>query len=127
MSYETVFTLTNKSIYAKEVAIQDGVSLQTALTAVLSSSLASSVTGTTVQSVTILTNSACKAAGLIAPCAAIDYTVLGPNGQVLVPNSTGYAVEEHGNWLVSKTTVCGFFYLLVQAVGISGEVPGCPT
>ena len=125
-SYDAAFDLTDKTLGAKEVVIEDGESLREALASVESSSLTASVTGTAIQSVTFLTDTACRAAHVSAPCAAVDYALLGPNGQVLGPTTTGFAVEDDGFWLVAKATACGVFNLVVQAEGVASSAPGCP-
>lgn len=125
-SYNTVFNLTDQSISAKEAAIEDGAKLQAALAAALSWSLASSATGATVESVTLLPTIACRVVRIATPCAQVNYSILGPNGQPLLWNATGYAVEVDGQWLVASTTVCGVFSLFYQAEGNTGTAPGCP-
>ena len=117
----------DKSVSGKTAEIQDGSTLTVAAGQALNSSLAASAGGATVHTVTILSDSACAAAKVPSPCAAVKYDILGPGGQVLLPNSSGYAVYVNGKWLVSKTTICGLFGLFYQAEGNTGTPPGCPT
>ncbi len=124
-AYSTLFDLSNKAIAPKLAAIQDGQSLEAATTQALGSSLASSATGATVNSVTLLSSSQCSAAKVPYPCAKVNYSILGPNAQVLLGNSTGYAVYIDGHWLVAKATICGLFSLFYSAEGDTGSVPGC--
>ena len=125
-SYNTVFNLTDNSIPAKESAIEDGAALQTALRAALSWSLASSATGATVQSVTLLPGTSCRVVQVATPCAQVNYDIIGPNGQLLTWDQIGYATAVDGRWLVASSTVCDVLTLFYQAEGNSGTAPGCP-
>jgi hypothetical protein len=123
--YNTFFNLANKDVASKLAAIQNGSTLQAATTEALSSSLSAASTGASVQSATILTASQCQAAKVPSPCAKITYSILGTGGQVLLPNSTGYAAYVNGHWLVAHVTVCGLFGLLYQTENKTTTPPGC--
>jgi hypothetical protein len=123
--YGTLFNLANKDVPSKLATIQNGSTLQAATTDALNSSLSTSATGATVQSATILTASQCQAAKVPSPCAKVTYSILGPNGQVLLPNSTGYAAYVNGHWLVAHVTICGLFELLYQTENKTGTPQGC--
>ncbi len=126
-SYNTVFDLANGSKAKKLADIQDGATLREALTGVLSFSLAASATGATVSMAIQLSTTQCHAAKVTPPCARVVYSILGPNGQILIANSNGYAIHTNSRWLVAKTTICGLFGLFYQAEGDTNPVPGCPS
>ncbi len=127
-SYNTVFDLANASKAKKLTDIQDGATLRKALTTVLSFSLATSATGATVSRATFLSTTQCQAVNVTPPpCARVVYSILGPNGQILIANSNGYAIHTNSRWLVAKTTICGLFGLFYQAEGDTNPVPGCPS
>jgi hypothetical protein len=124
-AFNTLFDLSHRSVTGKLAVLEDGPSLKAAVTVALGSSLATSATGVSVQSVTVLPDSTCQSAQVSTPCAQVVYNILGANNVVLLPNSAGYAVEVSGQWLVSRTTACGLFRLLYQAQGKTSAVPGC--
>ncbi|HXX89721.1 MAG TPA: hypothetical protein VEI83_05815 [Acidimicrobiales bacterium] len=123
--YGTLFNLASKNASKMEASIQGGSALTTAINEALSSPLSTSATGATVTSATILSSSDCQAAKVPSPCAKVTYSILGPGGQVLLPNSTGYAAYVNGHWLVAKVTICGLFELLYQTENKTGTPPGC--
>jgi hypothetical protein len=123
--YGTLFNLSNNNVNAMLATIQDGESLRAATTNALTSPLSKSATGATVSAVSLLSASECAAAKVPHPCAKVTYSILGPGGQVLLPNSTGYAVYVDGHWLVAKATICGLFELLYQTENKTGTPQGC--
>jgi hypothetical protein len=56
--------------------------------------------------------------------AAITYNIIGPTGSVALPNATGVAVYQNGQWLVSKASFCGLVALGAQATGTTPP-PDC--
>jgi hypothetical protein len=56
--------------------------------------------------------------------AAITYDIIGPTGSVALPNATGVAVYQNGQWLVSKSSFCGLVALGAQATGTTPP-PDC--
>ena len=126
-AYNTFFDLSNRSVTGKLAVLEDGPSLKAAVTVALGSSLATSATGVSVQSVTVLPDSTCQSEQVSTPCAQVVYNIIGANTVVLLPNSAGYAVKVSGQWLVSRTTACGLFRLLYHAQGNTSAVPGCPS
>lgn len=125
-AYDTLFDFTNSSVSDKTAVIEDGASLERALTEALGSSLAKSATGANVVSVTLLSSAQCSEAAVAAPCAKVTYDLLGPNGTPLLSgHSTGYAIESDGSWLVAKSTICSLLTLFYSTEGKSGSPPGC--
>jgi hypothetical protein len=123
--YQTLFNLSNPALDSKIAVIQDGSKISSALQDALSSSLASSASGAKVDSVTVLSKSACSKASLPSPCASVIYDILGPNASVILGMQKGYAVFSVGKWLVAKTTICGLLGLFYSASGKSGAPKGC--
>jgi hypothetical protein len=125
-AYSTLFNFGNKSVSAKTAVIENGSSLTKALTEALSSSLANSAAGARVDTVALLSESACSQVSLASPCAKVTYDLLGRNGSPLFPtSSTGYGVYVNGRWLVAKSTICALLGLFYSASGRSGTPPGC--
>ena len=125
-AYDTLFDFSNSSVSQKTAVIEDGSSLEQALTEALDSALAKSATGAKVVSVTLLSSTKCSEAGVSSPCAKVAYELLGPDGKPLLSGqSTGYAVEHDGTWLVAKSTICSLLTLFYSTAGKSGSPPGC--
>jgi hypothetical protein len=124
-SYSTLFDLSNPDLAPKVAVIQNGTQIQTAMQQALSSSLASSASGSKIDSVNILSAAACHKVPLPSPCAHVVYDILGANGTAILPNSQGYAIYSNGQWLVAKATICGLLGLFEQAEGKSSTPPGC--
>lgn len=124
-SYSSFFNLASKNVPEKLAHIQDGQALKAGVTAAVNSSLAASATGSKIDKVTLLSNSACQAVPVPAPCAKVTYDILGMNGAALLSGETGYAIYENGQWLVAKTTICSLLDLFYEAEGKSGSSPGC--
>jgi len=125
-AYNTLFDLADPSLADKVAVVQDGASIEEGLSQAMSSSLASSASGATVDSVQVLADSTCAADGLPSPCAVVVYDIVGPQGSALLPDQHGYAVEVDGTWLVATTTMCGLLELFYEASGMPGPPPGCP-
>jgi len=125
-AYGTLFNFTNKSVPAKTSVIENGSSLEKALSQALGSSLAKSATGARVDRVQLLARSACSQVPLASPCAKVSYDILGSSNKPLFSTpSTGYAVFLSGKWLVAKSTICGLLGLFYSTSGQSGSPPGC--
>jgi len=126
-AFSTVFDLGNPAITPKLAVIQDGQSVKGTFQVALSSSLASSSAGTSLNSATVLSSTQCKklTTPLPSPCAKVNYNINGPSGSPVLPNTTGYAVFINGKWLVSKSTICDLLGLFYQAEGKTGTPPGC--
>ena len=125
MSFNTLFDLSNPDLNSKLAVIQNGSTITSALQQALSSSLASSSAGSKIDSVSILSTTACKKVPLPTPCAKVVYDINGPTGTAVLANSQGYAVDVNGTWLVAKTTICGLLGLFYQAEGNTGNPAGC--
>jgi len=123
-SYTTVFDFANGTVSDKVAAIEAGSDLQQAIAQTVGSPIASSLSGAKIDSVADLDQGTCSSEGVSSPCARVDYDILGTIGTVVLPNNTGYATYQDGQWLVAKTTVCSVLGLLSQAGG-TGTPPGC--
>jgi hypothetical protein len=58
-----------------------------------------------VKKVTALDAAGCDAAGVPSPCAEVFFDLV-VAGTPAVPDQTGYAIQEDGEWKVAKTTFC---------------------
>jgi len=125
-AYQTLFDFADPSVADKVAVIQNGASLETALSQALSSSLGSSATGAKVNDISFLDSATCTQDNLPSPCAQVTYDILGQGGTVILPNNNGYAVSVNGTWLVATNTVCELLDLFYQAEGKTGTPPGCP-
>ena len=92
-------------------AIENGSSLQTALTDASNSSLAANLSGVQVNDVTFPDDSGCTSAGVDNPCAKVLYDILGSGGSPVLAGNIGYAVSVNGAWLVSTATACSLLDL----------------
>jgi hypothetical protein len=120
-AFSTVFDLSDPALSPKLAAIQDGSSLKAAMAAALRSPLARRATGAKVLAVVQQSTSACRAALLPAPCAAVRYEILGKKGTVFLAGAKGYAVYQRPRWKVAKSTICALLSL-----ESSGKAPaGC--
>ncbi len=111
-AYQTLFNMQDKAVGTKLAVIQNGSTLKNAITAALASPMAGEAAGATVNSVSILSDSGCKAEYLPSPCAAVGYSILLPS--VSTGNLTGlkgFAVYENGRWVVSRSTICSLLTL----------------
>ena len=124
-AYQTLFDFADPSVADKVAVIQNGASIETALSQALSSSLGSSATGANVHEISLLDNATCAQDNLPSPCAQVTYDILGQGGTAILPNNQGYAVSVDGTWLVATTTVCNLLDLFYQAAGMTGSPPGC--
>ncbi len=106
--------------------IENGSSLQTALTDATNSSFAANLTGVKIDDVTFPDDSGCTSAGVHTPCSKVLFDILGPGAGTLLPGTIGYAVSVNGTWLVSSATACSLLELFWQAAGMAGTPPGCP-
>ena len=119
-AYAVLFDLASPVVAPKLAVVQNGSTLEAAMTSTLKSPLAKRAAGATVSKVTIERGTACTDHGVPSPCAQVIYDVFGPQHSQLLQNSGGLAVYQHGRWLVAKVTICG---LLGLADG--KEPPGC--
>ncbi len=126
-SFNTVFDFANGVVSEKLDAIQDGTTLDVAMTQAVSSSYASTALGARIDTYQMLDGSACAQVSLPAPCAQVTYDILGPGVSVILSGSQGYAVSVDGQWLVAKGTVCSLFGLLDEVAGSTATPPGCST
>ena len=122
-----MFDFANGVVSEKLDAIQDGTTLDVAMTQTVSSSYASTALGARIDTYQMLDGSACAKVSLSAPCAQVTYDILGPGVSVILSGSQGYAVSVNGQWLVAKGTVCSLFGLLYEAAGSTATPPGCST
>jgi len=120
-AYSVLFDLASPKVAPKLAVVQDGSALEAAFAAALKSPLAQSAGGAKVAKVTIEQGASCKNELLPSPCAKVTYSILSPNGSVLLPNTAGLAIYQHTRWLVAKVTICALLEL-----ENSGTVPpGC--
>ncbi|HVA04822.1 MAG TPA: DUF6801 domain-containing protein [Acidimicrobiales bacterium] len=124
-AFNTLFD-PGSSIAEKVGVIENGSSIQTALTDAADSSFASNSTGVKVDDVTFPDDSGCADAGVDSPCAKVLYDILGASGTTLLPDNIGYAVSVNGTWLVSTATACNLLDLFWRTAGSPGLPPGCP-
>jgi hypothetical protein len=124
-AYQTLFDFADPSVADKVAVIQNGASIQAALSEALSSSLATSATGAKVDNISFLDSSGCAQASLPNPCASVIYDILGTGGTAILPGNHGYAVSINGSWLVATNTVCVLLGLFYTAEGKTGTPPGC--
>jgi serine/threonine-protein kinase len=124
-AYQTVFDFSDGSVADKVAEIDDGATIEGALTEAVSSSEADSSAGARIDSVHVLDPSSCVAASLSSVCARVVYDLLGSSGSAILANSQGYAVVDNGQWVVAKPTVCDLLGLFYEAEGQAGSPPGC--
>ncbi|MCL4313865.1 MAG: hypothetical protein M1131_07010 [Actinobacteria bacterium] len=124
-SYATLFDLSNPHVSPKVAVVQDGSSLRATFTNAVKLPLAKAAIGATVTKVDFLGKEGCSEGGVPYPCAKVTYDIMGTNGKPLLTNSTGYAIFEHGKWLVAKTTICGLLSLATSNGGKVSTPPGC--
>ena len=125
-AYQTLFDFADPSVADKVAVIQNGASIQMALSQALSSSLGSSATGANVNDISFLDSATCTQDNLPSPCAQVNYDILGQGGTAILPDNNGYAVSIGGTWLVATDTACVLLGLFYSAAGLSGTPPGCP-
>ena len=125
-AYQAEFNFSDKNLADKEAAVEDGTALAPGLQLAMSSSLAGNTSGARVNSVTLLSSSACKAVKATVPCASVKYDILAGSGVAVLPNQTGYASYIGGKWLVARQTICGLLDLFYGTEKLKGPPPGCP-
>ena len=123
--YQSLFNFADKSINAKVAAVQDGPALRAGLSEAMASSLSSAASGARIDSMSLLSASACATAKVPAPCAKVGYDILAGNGVAVLPNQTGYATYVTGKWQVAKVTICGLLEAFYGAEQKKGTPPGC--
>jgi len=124
-SYATLFDLSNPHISPKVAVVQDGSSLRSTFANAVKLPLAKAASGATITKVNFLGKEGCSEGGIPYPCAKVTYDIMGTNGKPVLTGSTGYAVFEHGKWLVAKTTICGLLSLATSNGGKVSTPPGC--
>jgi hypothetical protein len=97
--------------------LEDGEQMKAGIAALGESAQASHVT-VTVKDVKPLDAAGCEAVGVPSPCAEVKYD-LNLDGNPVVPDQTGYAVQQAAKWKVAKATFC-------TLAGMGGKTPaGC--
>ena len=125
-AYEVFFNFGKKSIPAKLAYVQDGPTVERALTRAVNSRLAGSIQGADVHKVTLLSSPACRSINIPWPCATVKYQMESlASGGGETPDNTGYAVYGSGVWLVAKATTCFLLDIFSQAESRSMHAPGC--
>lgn len=120
-AYSVLFDLADPAVAPKLAVVQGGTALGATFAAALHTSLAKKAAGAKVTSIKTLDRTGCSNEALPSPCAEVTYSILGPNGAVLLANSKGFALYSSGTWRVAKVTICT---LLALAAG--GKTPsGC--
>ena len=120
-AYAVLFDLADPAVPPKLAVVQDGAVLQSAMKTALKSALAKSAAGASVQSIAVEHGSACKNEFLPSPCAEVVYDILSPAKAVVLHGATGWALYQHGRWLVGKTTIC----TLLELADSGAVPPGC--
>jgi hypothetical protein len=123
-AFQTLFD-PSATVAEKVAVLENGASLETALSEALSSGLASNAGGASVDDITFQSDTECSQLGLTSPCAIATFDILGPDGTPILSNNRGYAVSVDGAWLVSTTTACDLLGLFYSAEGKTGSPPGC--
>ena len=124
-AYSTLFNFANKGVTGKIAVIQGGATIKNSLTDALSSPLASQATGAHVNSVTVASDDVCTKNKVPAPCASVNYDILGSGGGAILAGQHGFASFASGKWKVAKVTICTLLGLFYSAEGKSGAHPGC--
>ena len=125
--YQSLFDFSAHHTLAQmEADIQGGTALKSALQEGASSSLASGVSGATINSLSIPSSSACSTAKVPAPCAKVNFDIMAGTTAV-ASGETGYATYSSGKWQVAKVTICSLLDAMYSVEGNSGTPPGCPT
>ena len=120
-AYTVLFDLADPAVAPKLAVVQDGAALKSAMKTALKSALAKSAAGATVKSIVIEHGSACKNEFLPSPCAKVTYDILSPTKAVVLHGASGWALYQHGHWLVGKTTIC----TLLELADSGSVPPGC--
>jgi hypothetical protein len=97
----------NKPVADKPALLENGTQLTAVITALEASPTAKGTTAKVKKVVIDPTHQK----------ATITYDILGAGGSVQLPNATGVAVYQNGQWLVSKASFCGLVALGAQATG----------
>jgi hypothetical protein len=105
--------------------IQDGSELTADLKTALGSSIAKVAGGATVTSVTVEPSAQCQQNLLPAPCALVDYSIVGTTGSVVEPGLTAYAIDHEGTWLVAKSSICGLLSLFQSVASSGAKITNC--
>jgi len=125
--YQDLFDFSAHHTLAQmEADIQGGAALKSALQEGASSSLASGVSGATINSLSIPSSSACSTANVPAPCAKVNFDIMAGTTAV-ASGETGYATYSSGKWQVAKVTICSLLDAMYSVEGNSGTPPGCPS
>ena len=109
----TDFFSKNTPIAQKEVLLQNGTTMSSAVQAFSTNPMVGQVTAT-VQQVTFPSPDK----------ADVTYSI-SLDGHVVENSMAGVAVYQNGTWLVSDTTLCGLLQLAETSGGGSTAIPGC--
>jgi hypothetical protein len=113
----TSFTAFFEHFKGDPALLEDGEQMKAGIAALGESAQASHVT-VTVKNVKPLDAAGCEAVDVPSPCAEVKFD-LNLDGNPVVADQTGYAVQQAGAWKVAKTTFC-------TLAGMGGKTPsGC--
>jgi hypothetical protein len=98
-AYDTFYTT------FEPASLEDGEDFAADLPNSKASSVAAGGVAADVKSVKALDETGCEEAGVISPCAEVEFDLL-VAGNPAVPDQTGYAVQQDGEWKVAKATFC---------------------
>jgi hypothetical protein len=113
----TSFTAFFEHFKGDPALLEDGEQMKAGIAALGESAQASHVT-VTVKNVKPLDAAGCEAVDVPSPCAEVKFD-LNLDGNPVVPDQTGYAVQQAGTWKVAKATFC-------TLAGMGGKTPsGC--
>jgi uncharacterized Zn ribbon protein len=112
-NFESFFDGRNKDYDAKAAILEDGDKLKTILsTPDPATAEIAAKSGTKVQSVELLDETACDMAGVVHPCALVVHDLIDvTTNATLLPGQKSYAVYVDGKWKLSKVTFCGLLSL----------------
>ena len=134
-AFNTVYN--SESSVSQDVSnIQDGSTLETALSTVISFSRVLSVhtgnvawfgsAGVHASEVTELDRAECATKdGLTTSCVEVGFSILKQTGSTASRPQYGFAIAENGRWLIDKHSVCANLDLAYAGLSLGKDAPGC--
>ncbi len=112
-TFETFFDGRNKDYAAKVAILEEGDKLQKILsTPNPETADIAAKSGTKVQSIEFLDETACDMAGVSHPCALVVHDLIDvTTNATLLPGQKSYSVHLDGKWKLAKITFCGLLSL----------------
>lgn len=105
----TAYTTFFEHFKGDPALLQDGAKMAAGIKALAASERAPGVT-VTVKDVKPIDAAACETAAVESPCAEVKFD-LNLNGNPVLPDQNGYAVQQDGKWKVSTVTFCALAVL----------------